>query len=98
MNVELDDEKIRDLVREAALRAAQGLVREQFSDHGYGSRNKHHEKIRKVIADSVDALINSAEFGEEVVAFCRKRFLELAEEKIANAVARTSVSKLKGEA
>lgn len=95
--IELDEQKVRDVAMEAAFQVAKREVEDIFQRHWH-RESPHYDRIRKCVAEVADNLLASPEFKARVVAACEEKFIALAEEKIANAVARTSVSKLKGEA
>lgn len=93
-DIEIDEEKLKAVAMDAAFKMAKGEIDKQFGIWHAG------DSCRAIISRTVDEIVSrllaSDEFKNEIESFCRERFLQLAEEKIANAVDRTSVSKLKG--
>lgn len=93
-DIEIDEEKLKAIAMDAAFKMAKGEIDKQFGIWHAG------DSCRAIISRTVDEIVSrllaSDEFKNEIESFCREKFMRLAEEKIANAVARTSVSKLKG--
>ena len=94
--IELDEQKARDVSMEAAFQVAKREVEDTFQCRWH-RESPHYDRIRKYVEEVADNLLASPEFKAKVVAACEEEFIERAKEKVANAVARTSVSKLRGE-
>ena len=94
--IKLDEQKVMDVAMEAAFQVAKREVENAFQHHWH-RENPHYDRIRKCVAEVANNLLASPEFKAKVVAACEEEFIERAKEKVANAVARTSVAKLRAK-
>lgn len=95
-NIEIDEQKIKNAAINAALQVAEREVENLFQRH-WLRENPRYDRVCKCVQEVIDELIASPEFKATITAACKEEFLALAKQKIANAVARTSTAKLRGE-
>lgn len=95
-NIEIDEQKIRDAAMDAAFQVAKKEAEKAFQ-HDCFREKPRYDSICRFVDEVIDNLLASPEFKAKVASICEEEFLMLAKEKIANAVARTSVAKLRGE-
>lgn len=95
--IEIDYKELEVAAMKAVLEIAHKHIRSTLCD--VWPRESPKRKLIISLVDSVvEQAIESPEFRAKVEAACKEEYIARAKEKIANAVARTSVSKLKGEA
>lgn len=95
--IEIDAKEIEAAAMRAVIEVANKHIKSTVND--VWPRESPKRKLIISLVDSVvEKVIESPEFRAKVEAACEEEYIALAKKKIANAVARTSVSKLRGEA
>ncbi len=95
--IEIDSKELEAAAMKAVFEIAHKHIKSTINDV-WPRESPKRKLIISLVDGVIEKVIESPEFRAKVEAACEEEYIARAKEKIANAVARTSVSKLKGEA